>query len=305
MWFLWKWSTRCIDSFFSQSVVGRRSWLTVDLRARSRGRKRRHCGLTFVTERTSICPFKNWTNLRTTLLRCPISGGETNRRRLQRTASLAPPLMRVFFSRIRVFSLAKVIVPPSYRHSISRSKAINNVNLRRKRTDKRGKEEAADTVRTKERDDERWGTVGKKEQDEEAAKRSTERRLTRCVWAALPASIRRHLKCVHVHSQAHARTHAYNEMSADRPLCSAFAKMAGISSPRPAKAAAQESDKKRPIAKCLWVATTATINDHRAKIILCFHLVQASFVFREIAVVKCRCILSSIKKNSNQIWVSI
>lgn len=35
--------------------------------------------------------------------------------------------------------------------------------------------------------------------------------------------------------RTHARMHVYNEMSADRPLCSAFAKMAGISSPRPAR----------------------------------------------------------------------
>lgn len=47
----------------------------------------------------------------------------------------------------------------------------------------------------------------------------------------LLASIRRHLKCVHVHTCAHKRTYAYNEMNVDRPLCSAFAKMAGISSP--------------------------------------------------------------------------
>lgn len=107
-----------------------------------------------------------------------------------------------------------------------------------------------------ERDDERRGR-GEKEQDEEAAKRSTERRLTRCVWAALSASIRRHLKCVHVHTRVrartnectHARTYAYDGMNGNRPLCSTFAKMAGFRS----EAAAQEIDKKYPIglAKCL------------------------------------------------------
>lgn len=52
------------------------------------------------------------------------------------------------------------------------------------------------------------GRMEKKEQDEEAAKRSTERRLTRCVWAVLPASIRRYLKCVRVHTCTRERTHA-------------------------------------------------------------------------------------------------
>jgi len=119
----------------------------------------------------------------------------------------------------------------------------------------------------KERDNEGKGR-GKKEQNEEAAKRSAERRLTRCVWAALPASIRRHLKCVHVRSRTRTHIRIQGNVAQIVHCTSCSPRWPFVAT---TKATAQKTDKKRPIelAKCLWIAT---INGYRAKIVLCFHL---------------------------------